>query len=100
VFGPDTYFVLTGSSRKKTDMRGSDRDYHLITKQPVTRSERKEFVNEIQSNPALQQRYKDVRARTNAISLTGTKHNVDLDIVPQKTGYTQKRSDYVYDLHL
>jgi GrpB-like predicted nucleotidyltransferase (UPF0157 family) len=102
VFGPGTHLVLMGSSRKKTDTRGSDRDYHLVTNQPVTRSERKEFVDGVQSNPALQQRYTDVRARTNAISLTGTKHNVDIDIVPQKTRYTQRRSDYVYDqiLHL
>jgi hypothetical protein len=63
---------------------------------PVMRAKGKEFVEMLSTDPALQQRYSSVRAKTNAISLTGTKHNVDLDIVPQWTQYTQRRSDFVY----
>ena len=95
VFGSSAHLVLSGSHKKKTASGNSDRDYFIQTDQPVTRAQRKNLVQGLQNNSSLQQRYPIIRAKTNAISLKGTKKNVDVDLVPQNVAYTQRRQDFV-----
>ncbi len=46
-FGAGTEFRLAGSSKHHTDILGSDYDYRVVTKRPITQKERRRFAERL-----------------------------------------------------